>query len=382
MLVLKKIKSFINHRLFEEYRLSYEALALYRITFAVVYLLILGVPSFTWLSQVAEYFYAPQLFNIARLLASRIPNLGILLLIDLTILFTLVTVLFGWRTKIMSWLLASTLLVGYALRFSLGKIDHTIVLIAIPAIMSFSGWEQRFSLDSRRLNARLAPSPDGYAPFILALVLGFSMFTAGVPKLLGGWLLPDQSGVFHHFFSRYYFNDRKALLAPLLEEGVPFFVWKAMDYTAVLFEVLFLPAVLNKRIFQVFCVVAVAFHVINLLVLNITFNNNLLAYLLFIRWAAVVYRLKSSYFLERLPQFFTYQNFAIVLLITVVQYYWCVYVPDTALGFEKGSSWFEALTKLLSVQLGYLGSMVLLVLSLIVIGWQWSLSSPSHTKIL
>ena len=366
---MNRPKAFFDRLLFEAYRLSPEALGLYRVAFAAVYLTILGVPSFAWLSQVTEFFYAPQMFNVARLLSDYVPPFGLLLLLDVTIVISLGAILFGYQTKFMSWLLTAAVLVGFAFRYSLGKIDHTIILVLVPAIMSFSGWERTFSVDYQSANRPLPP-PDGYAPFIMALVLGFAMFTAGVPKLLGGWLSGDESGMFHHFYSRYYFWDRQTLLAPLLAEDTPYWVWKAMDYTAVLFELLFLPAVLNKRVFQGFCCLAVAFHVVNLLVLNITFSSNLLAYLLFIRWEPVIAQLKRWRIPEKLTRLITYRNFALTLLFLVGQYYWCVYAGDVRFGFGTDSSLLEALAKLVGVQVSYVGSIALIVVSLFVTGWQ------------
>lgn len=374
-------KAFSDYLLFEEYRLSSEALGLYRIGFAAVYLIILGVPSFAWLSQVAEFFYAPQMFNVARLLSDYVPRFEVLLLLDVVIAISLGAMLFGFKTKLVSWLLTLTLLVGFAFQYSLGKIDHNIILVLIPAVMSFSGWEQAFSIDAQAANRPSQP-PDGYAPFVMALVLGFAMFTAGVPKLLGGWLSWDASGMFHHFYSRYYFWDRQTLLAPLLAGDTPHWIWKAMDYTAVLFELLFLPAVFNKRVFQGFCCLAVAFHVVNLLILNITFSGNLLAYLLFIRWQPVIAQLKQWRIPERLERLMTYRNFALTLLFLMGQYYWCVYAGDVRFGFRTDSSLLEALTKLVGVRVSYLGSIALIVISLFVMGWQLIIRHHLNPKLL
>ena len=373
---MTKIKRFYHHLLFEEYRLSYEALALYRIAFATVYIGILGVPSFTWLSEIAPYFFEPQPFNLARLLASSLPDFWVLLLLDVMVLIALVSILFGFKTKLMSWLLTLCLLVGYTLQYSLGKIDHTIILVVLPAIMSFSGWEKRYSLDATRgsLSEKDAP-PDGYIPFIVALVLGFGIFTAAVPKIFGGWLLFDQSAVIYQYYARYYSYGGPALLAPLFVGGVPAWAWKMADYSAVLFEFLFFPAVLSKRVFQVFCGLAILFHVANLLVLNITFNSNLLVYLLFIRWDAVVSILQQRQLLDRLPRWLTYRSFLIVLVAVFTQYYLCVYAFRPFIG--EDSSTVALLIKPFDAPVRLLSSLLLLLLALLIFGWQARLR-PSY----
>lgn len=364
---MTKIKRFYHHLLFEEYRLSYEALALYRVAFATLYIGILGVPSFTWLSQIAPYFFEPQPFNLARLLVTRLPDFWVLLLLDVTVLIALVSILFGFKTKLMSWLLTLSLLVGYTIQYSLGKIDHTIILVMLPAIMSFSGWEKRFSLDAKQAGlSKKDDAPDGYVPFIVALVLGFGIFTASVPKIFGGWLLFDRSAVVYQYYARYYSYGGPALLAPLFIGGVPLWAWKVADYSAVLFEFLFFPAVLSKRVFQCFCGLAILFHVANLLVLNITFNSNLLVYLLFIRWDAVLALLRQR--LDRLPRWFTYRNFLFVLLFVFIQYYGCVYAFRPFIG--EDSSTVALLMKPFDAPVRLLGSLILLLIALLILGWQ------------
>ena len=364
---LTKIKRFYHHLLFEEYRLSYEALALYRIAFAVVYIVVLGVPSFTWLSQMALYFFEPQPFNAARLFATRLPDFWVLLLLDITVLLAMVSILFGFKTKRMSWLLTFCLLIGYTLQYSLGKIDHTIVLVLLPAIMSFSGWEKRFSLDAKYRTSLEKDIPDGYAPFIVALVLGFGIFTAALPKLFGGWLLLDQSAVIHQYYARYYSYGGPALLAPLFIEGVPPWAWKIADYSAVSFELLFLPAVLNKRVFQGFCVAALLFHVINLLVLNIAFTSNLLAYLLFIRWEVVLQLLRHR-IPKRWSRWMTYRSFLVALLIVLVQYYGCVYAFRTFMG--EDSATLALFVRLFNLPPLPWNNLVLLAIALPLLAWQ------------
>lgn len=372
------MKKFYSHLLFEEYRLSYEALALYRILFAAAYIVLLGVPSFTWMSQIAPYFFEPQTFNIARWLVSGIPSFGVLLLLDGIVLLTLVGILFGFRTKLMSWGLTLSLLIGYTIQYSLGKIDHTIILVVVPAIMSFSGWEKCFSLDARRVPRPVEGSPDGYVPFLMALVLGFGIFTASVPKLFGGWLLPDQSAVVYQFYARYYAFGGPAPLAPLFMGDIPAWAWKVGDYSAVLFEFLFFPAVLNKRVFQWFCGAAIVFHVANLLVLDIIFTSNLLVYLLFLRWSLVLHLARQYRLSDRLSSWPTYRNFLLVLALVVVQYYGCVYAFNTFIG--EDSATLDLLMKPFAPLPKHWKGIVLVMIALTIVGWQALARTPAEAR--
>ena len=67
------------------------------------------------------------MFNVARLLSDYVPRFEVLLLLDVVIAISLGAMLFGFKTKLVSWLLTLTLLVGFAFQYSLGKIDHNII---------------------------------------------------------------------------------------------------------------------------------------------------------------------------------------------------------------------------------------------------------------
>ena len=58
--------------------------------------------------------------------------------------------LFGYRTRLASFGLAALLVFGNVFRYSAGKIDHDILLIAILFCLGGSDWGSRFSSDARR----------------------------------------------------------------------------------------------------------------------------------------------------------------------------------------------------------------------------------------
>ena len=336
--MIQRLRTYYDHLLFHEYRLSYEALGLYRIAFASVYLLFIGVPTFSWLVEIPEFFYAPQTFNVARLFAQHIPPFGLLVALDLVILLALLFVLFGFRTTAASLVLTIALLVGYSMKFSTGKIGHGIMLVIVPGIMAFSGWGRAWSLDRQRSRTPL-PSVSGYSayvPFLMALVLGFAMFTAGVSKWEGDWVLPQHYGSFYHFNFRYHFWDGKQqYLAPLLAQGIPLVGWKFLDYSTLAFELLFLPAVLRKRWFQFFCLMAIGFHVATLLIFNIPYVNNLLAYLLFIRWASIVAWFRRIRGDRVLARFLTVTSLVVVSLVFLLQHGLFIFVFDRYMVRDK-----------------------------------------------
>lgn len=98
---------------------------------------------------------------------------------------------------------------------------------------------------------------------------------------MGDWLSFDTQAVKHHFIDNYYIRDRHDLLAPLFLNVRSVFIWEFFDYVGVLFELGFILLLLNKRYFSWFIIIAILFHIMNLLILNIKFTGNLPIYLLF-----------------------------------------------------------------------------------------------------
>ncbi len=366
--MIRRLRTYYDRLLFHEYRLSYEALGLYRILFAGVYLLFIGVPTFSWLREVPEFFYAPQVFNIARFYAQYIPPFGVLVALDIIILLALLFVLFGFRTTTASLVLTLTLLIGYSMKFSTGKIGHGIMLVVVPGIMAFSGWGNAWSLNRklRKSPLPLTAQSNGYVPFLMALVLGFAMFTAGVSKWQGGWALPDHYGSFYHFNFRYHFWDGKQqFLAPFLAQGLALAGWKLLDYATLSFELLFLPAVLSKRWFQFFCLVAIVFHVATLLIFNIPYINNLLAYLLFIRWASVVSWFKRIRGDAVLTQLLSVKSLVIVSLVFLLQHGLFIFIFDRHMIRDKLISPLSFLTLVSDADFREIRAVVLFLLAVL-----------------
>src|SRR5690625_5725460 len=74
--------------------------------------------------------------------------------------------------------------------------------------MAFTNWGAAYSVDSCRQNSS-DQTAESWPLTLLALLIGFMMFTAGVPKILGGWLDPSTQAVQGHLFNQY-FLDRKS----------------------------------------------------------------------------------------------------------------------------------------------------------------------------
>jgi len=261
---------------------SPDGLALARVLFAGFFL-VTGIPTFSWEAGNPPAFYNPPPLSLAAL-AADFPPAPVLHALDLAMIVLLVLLLVGWRTRATSLLLTLVWIVGNSFRFSFGKIDHTIMGVVTPAVMAFSGWGARLSIDAKQGRTR----PDDVKAWplaLLALLLAFGFFSAGVPKALA-WADFDLStqGARSWLVSGWYELDRRKLLAPFFMRITSRVFWEGMDLTAVAFELGFLFALARRSAFRIYLFVAVMFHFMNLLMLNIVFMVLLPVYIVLAPW--------------------------------------------------------------------------------------------------
>ena len=192
--------------------------------------------------------------------------------------------LVGWHTRLVGLALAAVLLVGNTFEYAIGKINHDILLLVVLVTMSFSGWGRRFSVDERR-SVGMAPAA-AWPVALLALVVGFAMFSAGLPKAMAGWLDPRTQSAEYHLLVNYYVFERPTVVGRLALDHVPTAGWEALDWATVGLELSFLPAAFSRRATLAVCGLAVLFHAVIHATMEISFSTNLLAYAMFVDWAA------------------------------------------------------------------------------------------------
>ena len=289
--------SALGHRLdawiADEYRLPTGALGAFRILYAGYILFVVGAPEFRWIARHPALFFDPPAFSVANLFHD-FPGYYFFLVVDMLVVVLLVFLLFGFRTRLTSILLATVMLIGFSFYHSFGKINHdTLLMVITPLLMAFSGWGNHYSVN--RPSGRDTSASETYWPVAtLALILGFAMFSAGVPKLVedgslrNGWLSWSTQAV--KGYAIMYQHDDLAgnYLAPIFLEYAGDFLWETLDWVAVVFEIGFLLAVVRRPWFRFFVLVAVLFHFMNGLLLSISFVNNIALYLLFIYWPPVL----------------------------------------------------------------------------------------------
>jgi len=287
----------IDKYIFNNFKATKESLAFFRILYAG-YLLFFGIPKFMWVASSPDSFFHPPI-SIAFFLNGFPPETFFIFLYILTSV-SVIALFFGLFTKSASFMTGISLMIGYTFAFSFGKINHSsLFFIIIPIVMASSNWGAYCSLDS--LKRRKRSKVQAWPLALLALVIGFTMFTAAVPKVIGGWLDADTQAVRAIIIEKTYGEIRTGLFSNLLLNIDSNVFWEILDYVTIIFEAGFLLAIFNPSIFRFFLANAVIFHTAILLVLNIRFVSNVMVYAAFIRWDKIEW---TGRFLQKIENVF------------------------------------------------------------------------------
>ncbi len=250
------------------YALPERSLAWFRIVLAAFLLVHRSVPDLRWIAGYPSAFHDP---------APGMPSLWggfltepVYLIVEVALLSAIVALGFGVRTPISSVAVGGLGILANAMLFTFGKIDHTILLWLTPLLMANSGWGNECSVDRR--TGRIG-SVDPVAPALVAVSLAFGFATAAAPKLLGGWLSPGTKTTFTYLVDGVDVAGRDRFLAEPLRSTGSHWGWEVVDWATIVFEAGFAISVLWPRWFRVGALIAMAFHVVNLLVLNISFES-------------------------------------------------------------------------------------------------------------
>ncbi|MEX2455841.1 MAG: hypothetical protein WD381_00940 [Balneolaceae bacterium] len=277
--------------IFNSYSPTANGLALYRIFAALFFLIFLfpDVAFYSTLESLPDEFFTPP--PGPMMLFDEFPPEIFLRFVHGLLMVSWVGVLVGFKTKWSSILAGLSMLVLQGFMFSLGKINHEILLSVTPVVMAFSNWGASFSVDS--ISEKKEVSVEGWPIVLLALFLGFMMFTAGFPKILGGWLDPSTQATRGHLFNQFFVRERQELLAIYAVRFDAAFVWELLDWATIIFEVGFLIAVWKAGWTRLFICCATIFHFSTMMTLNMPFLVNFLIYAAFVKWDSVFQYLKK-----------------------------------------------------------------------------------------
>lgn len=265
-----------KHWLFEAYRIDVRALALIRWFYMGFTLVFLG-QTLDGIASLPASVYHPAP-GLATWLPVPFP-FALMVILSLVLLISGVAIWVGFRTPLASRAFSLALVLLFAVNQSLGKIDHVLLLAVFPMLMSWSGWGNAWSVDAR--NSKGAMESEAWPLALLAVTIGFLWFSAGVFKWQGGWLDSENCASCWHLVQNAIGNEREAWLS--FEGGLPENLeW--VDWMTVVFELLFLPAVLAVRAFRTWIWLALGFHLTVQLTMGIDFTAFGLVYLPFVAW--------------------------------------------------------------------------------------------------
>jgi hypothetical protein len=256
-------------------------LAVFRILYASFILLAI-IPVAAWLPLAPRAFFYPPIGLAALFTATPPPSvlLGLNALLSLFAAMLLV----GWRTGVASAGTGVTLLVLDAWAYSLGKINHDILLVVTPLVLGFSGWGRALSVDATCSPSLERERAEAVPVILLALMIGFAMFNAGWAKATTGWIDPELRCTYGHFVLNYFFTGRETWASPWALRFDSGWFWKGADWATVALELAFLPAAIHRRLFIPILSVATFFHLGVMLLFDIPFSVNLLVYGAFVRY--------------------------------------------------------------------------------------------------
>lgn len=268
----------------DSYRDTGSDLAVFRVLYAS-YVFVHKVPTAGWISDAPVAFFRPPI-GLAAISVS-FPPLWWVVSWNVMLVVSIVMLLFGYRTKVASIGVAVTLLVLNSWEYSIGKINHDILLVIAPAILAWSGWGNSLSLDAHRNQIRDERSAARMRA-LLALIVGYAMFTAGFSKAWTGWLDPEMKCTYSHLVRNYYTTGRSTMITEIALTVGGGAYWKLADWATVALEVAFLPAVVNRRWFCWVAALASVFHVGVLLMFGISFAANIIVYGAFVTYPGIV----------------------------------------------------------------------------------------------
>ena len=335
------------------YETPVEVLAVYRIVFACS-LLLHGGPRVAWLASLPPSLLDPP-NGLPMVWAGVDLGAPMLVVVEVGWVALVVALGVGYRTRLISPVLSIWWVVASAMAFSIGKIDHSILIVLVPLFMARSGWGDAYSVDASREHTSREGSSSGFPIGAYSLVVAFGFFTAAMPKAEGGWLDPRTQAARLHFETDYTLRDRTEYLADyaMRIDFAP--LWEMADIATIALELALVATVLRPRFYRRALVLVGLFHLCNTLVLNINFGQMLVVYVLFALPAAA-------------PRWMTHTQRSLPVWVAAM-------MGVLALGTIGWDSGYAALSALTGIDLGWIGIVDVVVATTVLVmlvGYRWN----------
>ncbi|MBD3628572.1 restriction endonuclease subunit S [Cyclobacterium sp.] len=274
-MTVKLINEKITNWLKNTWKPTFFQLGLTRILFCLGFF-IFDLPQFIEISSFELVFFDPPVG--LSLLIGPITSSDFWWTFDLMLRIVFASLLVGFRTKESSIIFGLLLLFGFTYVYSYGKINHNIFPVIFPVIMAFTNWGGALSVDSI-MNRTTKIEPRGWPLTFLSFLLGWGYFTAGLPKLIGGWLDLSYSTTAGFMLRRYYSGADPLYLNEMFVKINNLFIYKVLDYSTLLFELGFIFTIFWSPVFLRAVGMAAMFHLGVLLTVNIPFSLHVLVFL-------------------------------------------------------------------------------------------------------
>lgn len=274
---MSQTDSRFHHWINSEFKSIDKSLPIFRVVYAL-FVLLVYLPQYLWISNYPDTFFLPRI-SIA-FFWSGFPDLTFFYILNFLLIVAVLALLVGYRTFYTSIAVGLLLFIGNSWAYSFGKINHDIVIVLLPLLLSVSYWGANTSNSTTSSSSyRSWPIP------IFALLLGLAMLTAAIAKVSTGWLDPSTSALAGHLVRNYFVAERETVLAFTLLSQNSLFLFKLLDYGTLILESAFIVAIFSKRYFRLACAFACLFHLGIQLTMEISFTTNIIAYALFVNWS-------------------------------------------------------------------------------------------------
>lgn len=253
-------------------RYSPDDLALSRQVFFVLFLLF-GLSNFSVAAN-----YDPELVVFPSLspayFIGQIPSAGFLAFLTVLNVGSALALVFNWRPMLNTVLFCLSYVIGRSFVYSYGKVDHYDIFIPVfPLVGMLAGWGQP---------VRKTFFPVAGAYFVMAFAIGLVFLTAGIPKLLTGWLSWQDQQVQYVVINYTYGIEQSHIGQWMLDTIHSAWAWEVLDWLAVGFECLLIVLIIKPHWFWWGLGACALFHLANFLMLGINF------FPIFITYAALL----------------------------------------------------------------------------------------------
>lgn len=270
-----------------------------------------------WLASAPQAFFAPSISLAA--LFNGFPPTAVFTLLNMFLALCICFLLVGYRTRYVSVGVTVLLIMINSWGYALGKINHDILLVLTPMVLSPSGWGEALSLDALRIEAKGDSLPRGnWCVALLAFLIGICMLSSGWDKASNGWLDPTIHSTYGHMITNMVVTGRQPWLADMAIRWMPMWMWELGDWFAVVLEIGFLPAVFSRRVFFPVLVLACVFHFAIWALYDIPFGANIMCYAAFLSYSSVALCIGRRKIIRGMNRFQQYGALIVLLIVAAI----------------------------------------------------------------